>query len=60
MFQWIERAGSFEAWVKQEERRAALGQPTTGSLAYARQIVAIRERLRNRGKVRDLHGRPDG
>jgi len=59
LFQWIERAGSFEAWVRQEERRAALGQPTTGSLAYARQVVAIRERLDSRGKIRDRAGRPD-
>jgi soluble lytic murein transglycosylase-like protein len=57
LFQWIERAGSFEAWVAEEERRAARGQSTTGSLAYARQIVAIRERLSGRGKIRDLPGR---
>jgi len=60
LFQWIDRAGSFEAWVRTEERRAALGQPTTGSLAYARQIVAIRERLCSRGKIRDRQGRADG
>lgn len=56
LFQWIARAGSYEAWVREEERRAARGEPTTGSLAYARQIVAIRERLRTRGRIVDRSG----
>jgi soluble lytic murein transglycosylase-like protein len=56
LFQWLQRAGSFEEWVRQEERRAARGEETTGSLAYARQIVAIRERLASRGRITDrLH-----
>lgn len=53
MFQWLERAGGFEAWVRAEERRAAAGEPVTGSLEYARQVVAIRERFRARGKIVD-------
>ncbi|MEZ6018274.1 MAG: transglycosylase SLT domain-containing protein [Planctomycetota bacterium] len=53
MFQWLERAGGFGAWVAAEERRAASGQATTGSLRYARQIVAIRAELRARGKIVD-------
>lgn len=53
MFQWLAREGGFEAWVRAEERRAAAGEPTTGSLAYARQIVAIRERLTARGRIVD-------
>jgi len=51
---WFERAGGFEAWVRAEEARAARGEETTGSLAYARQIVSIRARLQARGIIRDL------
>jgi soluble lytic murein transglycosylase-like protein len=51
---WLEREGGFEAWARAEEARAARGEKTTGSLAYARQIVAIRERFRARGIVRDV------
>ncbi len=50
---WFERAGGFEAWVRAEEGRAARGETTTGSLAYARQIVSIRARLAARGVIRD-------
>lgn len=56
MFQWLEREGDFAAWCRAEERRAAAGEQTTGSLAYARQIVAIRERFRLRGKIVDVAG----
>lgn len=56
MFTWVKREGSFEAWCRAEERRAARGEPTTGSLAYARQVLAIRARLRDRGVIRDAPG----
>jgi len=43
---WIKESGSFEAW--REERERAGG---AGSLAYARSVLAMRERFRERGIV---------
>ncbi|MEM9800549.1 MAG: lytic transglycosylase domain-containing protein [Planctomycetota bacterium] len=48
LFQWIDRHGSYGAWVRSEEEAAARGAPTTGALAYARQVLAAREALRER------------
>ena len=51
LFDWIERHGSYEGWAASETARAAAGEPTTGALAYARQVLAVRERFRERGRL---------
>ena len=48
LFRWIERDGSYEAWVRGEEARARRGERTTGALAYARQVQRVRDRFRAR------------
>ncbi len=48
LFRWIEREGSFLAWVQAEEARARAGERTTGSLAYARQVLGVRATLMDR------------
>lgn len=48
LFRWIDRAGSYAAWVQSEEARSAAGQRTTGALAYARQVLAVRGVLAKR------------
>lgn len=51
LFDWIERHGSFDAWAASETARAEAGEPTTGALAYARQVLAVRARFRERGHL---------
>lgn len=48
LFRWVERAGSYPAWVQSEEARAAAGKKTTGALAYARQVLAVQRVLSER------------
>lgn len=48
LFRWIERDGSYEAWARGEEQRAVKGERTTGALAYARQVLRIRGKFRER------------
>lgn len=48
LFRWIERDGSYAAWVHGEEQRAASGERTTGALSYARQVLRVRDRFRER------------
>ncbi|QDV08518.1 Transglycosylase SLT domain protein [Planctomycetes bacterium Poly30] len=51
LFQWIEKRGSYDAWVEAEEARARRGEATTGALAYARQVLAARDVLTERGNL---------
>ncbi len=51
LFQWIEKRGSYEGFVENEEARARAGKSTTGALAYARQVLEAREALRERGRL---------
>ena len=53
MFQWLESAGGWEAWVAAQDARLQRGEKTPGSLTYARGVLAIRERFRERGAIRD-------
>lgn len=48
LFGWIEDGG-YEGWVAREEARAQRGERTTGALAYARQVLAARAALEERG-----------
>ncbi|MEM9382713.1 MAG: transglycosylase SLT domain-containing protein, partial [Planctomycetota bacterium] len=48
LFRWIDRHGSYEGWVLSEETARARGEPTTGALAYARQVLRARDALRER------------
>lgn len=43
---WVEAEGSYEAW-----RRSRLDQGGSGTLAYARGVLAMRERFRERGEI---------
>jgi soluble lytic murein transglycosylase-like protein len=49
LFRWIRDHGSYEEWVRSEEAAAARGARTTGSLAYARQVLRARDELLARG-----------
>ncbi len=51
LFQWIDKRGSYAGFVAAEEARARRGEPTTGALAYARQVLKAREALRQRGQI---------
>ena len=51
LFRWIERHGTYADWVQSEERARARGDKTTGSLAYARQVLRARDELRDRGAI---------
>ncbi|MFT5732039.1 MAG: soluble lytic murein transglycosylase-like protein [Planctomycetota bacterium] len=51
LFQWIKKRGSYSGWVEAEEQRASRGEPTTGALGYARQVLMARDALRGRGKL---------
>lgn len=51
LFRWIDRHGSYADWVRSEEERAARGEPTTGALAYARQVLSARDELARRGSL---------
>lgn len=51
LFQWIKKRGSYDAWVLAEEDRARRGERTTGALAYARQVLAARRALAQRGRL---------
>ena len=51
LFQWIEAAGSYEAWVLQQENKLHAGERTNGALLYARGVLATMERFRERGEI---------
>ena len=51
LFQWIDAAGSFDAWARDEASRDARGTPSTGAYAYARRVLRIRDELRSRGRL---------
>ena len=43
---WVDAEGSYEAW-----RRSRLDQGGSGTLAYARGVLAMRDRFRERGEI---------
>lgn len=51
LFRWIEEHGTYAAWVRSEEEARARGDRTTGSLAYARQVLRARDELKERGAL---------
>jgi len=51
LFGWIEEAGGYEAWARAQEARWLEGLPTSGALAYAREVLAAREELVERGRL---------
>ncbi len=56
LFQWIEKSGSYGGFVAAEEALARLGKPTTGALAYARQVLKARRTLQERGHLAAFGG----
>jgi soluble lytic murein transglycosylase len=46
LHRWIEAEGGYEAW-----RAARLREGGTGALAYAREVLSMRDRLRERGEI---------
>jgi len=51
LFGWLEKAGGWDAWVADQEDLIARGEPTSGALTYAREVLVVREELRERGKI---------
>jgi len=51
LFGWIKDHGSYEGWVRSEERARAEGRRTTGALAYAREVLQARGKLEERGAL---------
>jgi len=51
MFRWEEAHGGWEGWVREQERRIAAGESTSGALSYARKAIGVMERLRERGAI---------
>ncbi len=51
LFGWIGDHGSYEGWVRSEEMARAEGRPTTGALAYAREVLLARSALEERGTL---------
>lgn len=52
LFDWIEAAGgSYGDWVRAQDARLARGERTSGALTYARGVLAVRDTLRERGRI---------
>jgi len=51
LFGWIEDHGSYGGWVRSEEVARAEGRPTSGALAYAREVLLARDKLEERGSL---------
>ena len=49
--QWIEASGSYQNWVREQERRLRSGEPRSGSLDYAREVLAKTRAFRRRGRI---------
>ncbi len=54
LFRWIREAGGYDAWRAEELRLMQAEERSTGTLAYALDALALRERFEQRGVIKTL------
>lgn len=54
LFRWIRESGGYDAWRAEELRLMQAHEPSTGTLAYALEAMALRDRFERRGVIKTL------
>jgi soluble lytic murein transglycosylase-like protein len=54
LFRWIRASGGYDAWRAEELRLMQIDERSTGTLAYALETIALRDRFEERGVIKTL------